>query len=57
MFKWSINYYNYQNQRGATFTVKASDKTQAIKKAVEQIQKKFFVNDRYLNNYKITLRG
>ena len=57
MFKWSINYYNYQNQQGANFTVKASNKAQAINKAVEQIQKKFFVNDRYLNNYKVTLRG
>lgn len=57
MFKWSINYYNYQNQQGANFTVKASDKTQAIQKAAEKVQKKFFVNDRYLNNYKITLRG
>ena len=57
MAKWNVSYYNYQNQQGAHFIITASDKNQAIQKAVEKIQKKFFVNDRNLNNYNISLRN
>lgn len=54
MYKWKVFYRNPQNNDGARFVVKASNKTQAIEQAILRVEQKFFRNDRLLNNYSIT---
>lgn len=54
MYKWKVFYRNPQNNDGASFLVKASNKTQAIEQAILRVEKKFYRTDRFLNNYSIT---
>ncbi len=55
MYKWAVNYSNYIECIYKSFTIKARSFSDAIEAAIKYINKKYYINDRRLNNYKINL--
>lgn len=53
--RWEVFYSNATESIYKSFTVKASNKQQAIEKAIEKVASLYGFNDRMLNHYGITL--
>lgn len=55
MYKWRVLYQNHIERIFKVYTVKASSRQEAIQKSIDYINKKYYINDRLLNHYTITL--